>query len=179
MHLVRDDNVAAALTEIAKNTFDGCTGLKSVSVHDGISKIGASAFNGCTALEDVSLGSGLATMDSYVFYGCKAIKSVESYALTAPKGSGNCFDAAVYKNAVLKILPSASGYDSETPWSAFENVARDLSGIDAVVAGSATGTVDVYNISGVKVRAGVNPAEAFEGMAPGLYICGGRKVYVK
>ena len=167
------------VTEIAKNTFDGCTGLKSATVHDGITKIGSSAFNGCTALEDIYLGSGLQTMDSYVFYGCKAINNVESYALTAPKGSSNCFESAVYKNAVLKILPSASGYDIESPWSAFENVAKDLSGIEAVGAESVVRTVDVYNLSGVKLRRGVNQAEALDGLPSGLYICGGHKVYVK
>ena len=55
----------------------------------------------------------------------------------------------------------------------------DLSGIDTAVAADSETLVDVYNIAGVKVRSNVKPSEATLGLAPGLYIAGGRKIYVK
>lgn len=47
------------------------------------------------------------------------------------------------------------------------------------LTGDAEGVVDVYNLSGIKVRAGVEAAEALQGLPKGLYIVGGKKVMVK
>ena len=37
-------------------------------------------------------------------------------------------------------------------------------------------TVDVFNLQGVRVKAGVKAEKALEGLPSGLYIAGGRKV---
>lgn len=52
-----------------------------------------------------------------------------------------------------------------------ENVTADGEAPDA--------PVDVYTIAGVKIRSQVSVAEATRGLAPGLYIVGGRKVAVR
>lgn len=57
--------------------------------------------------------------------------------------------------------------------------ADDLSGIDTAVAADSETLVDVYTIAGVKVKTQVKPSEATLGLAPGLYIAGGRKIYVR
>lgn len=43
----------------------------------------------------------------------------------------------------------------------------------------AAATVDVYNMLGVRVKAGVSAAEATRGLAPGIYVVGNRKVCVR
>ncbi|MCM1071349.1 MAG: discoidin domain-containing protein [[Clostridium] fimetarium] len=50
-----------------------------------------------------------------------------------------------------------------------------VTGVEAVEAEQG-GKVDVYTLQGVKVRGGVDAAEALEGLPGGLYIVGGRKV---
>lgn len=50
-----------------------------------------------------------------------------------------------------------------------------ITGVEAVAA-EMGGVVDVYTLQGVKVRAGVEAAEALEGLPNGLYIVGGKKV---
>jgi hypothetical protein len=44
---------------------------------------------------------------------------------------------------------------------------------------SADSKVDVYSITGVRLRTGVRSAEATDGLGKGLYIVGGRKVVVR
>ena len=39
--------------------------------------------------------------------------------------------------------------------------------------------VDVYSITGVRLRAGVRANEATDGLCKGVYIVGGRKVVVR
>ena len=43
----------------------------------------------------------------------------------------------------------------------------------------ADGLVDVYNLGGTKVKSRVGSAEATDGLAPGIYIVNGRKIYVR
>lgn len=53
-----------------------------------------------------------------------------------------------------------------------------FSGVEDVAA-EAPATVNVYTMQGVLVRSGVAADEAAEGLSTGLYIIGGKKVYVK
>ena len=39
--------------------------------------------------------------------------------------------------------------------------------------------VNVYNLQGVMLKRNVDPASAIDGLAPGLYVIGNRKVLVK
>jgi len=55
--------------------------------------------------------------------------------------------------------------------SGVESVETDLSGANA--------NVDVYNLQGIRVKANVLRSEATDGLARGIYIVGGKKVFVK
>ncbi len=57
----------------------------------------------------------------------------------------------------------------------------DKAGVENVVADGedASAPVDVYTLTGVRIRAQVSPAEATVGLAPGVYIVGTRKVAVR
>ncbi len=54
-------------------------------------------------------------------------------------------------------------------------------GIDGILAGSDTANspVDVYNASGIRIRSAVKASDATAGLPSGLYIAGGKKVFVK
>lgn len=69
----------------------------------------------------------------------------------------------VFENLILYTVP----------------VAVVSAGITEADADSVDTMVDVYSVSGVKVRSKVTRAEALEGLAPGFYIIGGDKVLVK
>lgn len=51
--MLRVNNTAYQVTEIAREGFEGCRNLKSVVLPNSIRKIGADAFRGCTSLEYV------------------------------------------------------------------------------------------------------------------------------
>lgn len=60
------------------------------------------------------------------------------------------------------------------------SIDRAASGVESVSTDSdANIPVDVYTLSGIRVRSNVLPAEATEGLTPGLYIVGNRKVLVR
>lgn len=57
-------------------------------------------------------------------------------------------------------------------------VGYDMSGVEEV-SGAEETTVDVYSISGMLLKRQVERESALDGLAPGLYIVGGKKILVK
>jgi len=92
-------------------------------------------------------------------------------------------NAVVYSLPVkgdLKVgIAKEIGYTND--WNCFDNFKlyyiNKATGITDVTATAAT-AVDVYTISGVKLRSAVRPADALKGLSKGLYIVGSRKVAV-
>ena len=52
---------------------------------------------------------------------------------------------------------------------------NSIDGIDVVDSG----IVDVYSISGVRLRCGVNAERALDGLSKGVYVVNGKKVVIK
>lgn len=66
-------------------------------------------------------------------------------------------------------------------WNCFDNVrlyyvTSDISGIKEITGSDST--VDVYTPTGILVRRGADSADPVAGLAPGIYIAGGRKLLV-
>lgn len=96
----------------------------------------------------------------------------ELYADVKAKIVDSCNDAS-------KFNVINDGYMAKADGAHLYAVADDgTTGIEELT-GDAEGVVDVYNLSGIKVRAGVDAAEALQGLPMGLYIVGGKKVMVK
>jgi len=68
----------AKITILGKNAFDGCTGLTSIIIPDGITTIGgtsgfiAGTFNGCTGLTSLVIPASVDTIFNGMFNGCNA-----------------------------------------------------------------------------------------------------------
>ena len=84
---------------IGSNAFNGCTGLTSITIPDGVTgignwafsdcssltvitlpesltSIGSSAFNGCTGLTSITIPDSVTSIDSYAFEDCRALTSI-------------------------------------------------------------------------------------------------------
>lgn len=65
-----------SLTSVGNNAFDGCTGLKHVTLSDNIKTLGQYAFRSC-ALTEIDLPDGLTSFASYTFAGCKNLETID------------------------------------------------------------------------------------------------------
>ena len=67
-------------------------------------------------------------------------------------------------------------------WTCFDNFRLYFKALPTAIremtGTSVDGPVDVYTVSGVKVRSGVASGKAVDGLAEGIYIVGDRKVVV-
>ena len=64
------------LTSIGNKAFDGCTGLKHVTLSDNIKTLGQYAFRSC-ALTEIDLPDGLTSFASYTFAGCRNLETID------------------------------------------------------------------------------------------------------
>ena len=59
-----------------ENVFNGCTGLKHISLPEGLEHLGNNTFLNCTALRSVRLPSTLKTIGDKAFFGCIKLLSI-------------------------------------------------------------------------------------------------------
>lgn len=102
---------------------------------------------------------------------------------TAKAYSGNGVTTVLAEAGDLRVGIRKTAFVGDD-WTCFDNFRLiynpDLTGVESVAIGEEEETaVNVYSITGVLLRAGVNRADAVTGLTPGLYIVGHRKVAVR
>lgn len=65
-----------SVTSIADNAFDGCIGLKNITIPGLISKIGNRAFANCSGLSNVAIENGTTVIGQGAFSGCTTLSSI-------------------------------------------------------------------------------------------------------
>ena len=68
--------IPQGITEIPSSAFDGCSKLKTVTLHNNITSIGDSAFDYCTALETIKIPEGVKSIGQRAFYKCESLKEI-------------------------------------------------------------------------------------------------------
>ena len=69
------------VTIIGNNAFSYCSGLKSITLPEGVTSIGEYAFRDCSGLTCITIPEGVTGIESEVFEGCSGLKNI-----TLPKG---------------------------------------------------------------------------------------------
>ena len=134
------------VTSIGDDAFNGCTGLTSVTIPDGVMSIGEYAFNGCGGLTSITLPNRVISIGEGAFFGCNgltsiaipnSVKSIEKVAFawctgltsivcnaeSVPGTSSDAFFGITQSNVTLYV-PSSSvdAYKAAEPWKNFKDV---------------------------------------------------------
>ena len=64
------------VTSIGKGTFNGCSGLTSITIPNSVTSIGYSAFEGCSSLTSITIPDSVNSIDFNAFYGCSSLTSI-------------------------------------------------------------------------------------------------------
>ncbi len=101
--VVIGDNVEA----VGKETFSGCTKLKSVIIGSKVKIIGDCAFEKCISLTKITIPVKVNKIGKKVFYGCKKVKTIiiKTRKLTVKNVSEQAF-RGVGSKTVVKVIKS-------------------------------------------------------------------------
>ncbi len=64
------------VTIIEGYTFQGCSGLTSVTIPNSVTSIGIEAFSRCSGLKSVTIGNSVTSIGDEAFYSCSSLTSV-------------------------------------------------------------------------------------------------------
>ena len=64
-------------SSIGNWAFDGCTGLTSVTIGNGVTSIGHYVFHNCSRLASVTIGNSVTSIGDYAFYYCTSLTNIE------------------------------------------------------------------------------------------------------
>lgn len=64
------------LTSIGKETFFGCFGLTSINIPKTVTSIEESVFNGCTGLTSIEISGSVTSIGRSAFYNCSKLTSI-------------------------------------------------------------------------------------------------------
>ena len=92
---------------VVKNyTFEGCSYIKSIQLHDNITSIGSFAFHGCSSLESLVIPASVSYIGSCQFWDCTALKQIKFLSSTPPEISQGA--VVFYRTNTDIIVPCGS-----------------------------------------------------------------------
>ena len=106
------EGVDYKVSSIGNSAFNGCTGLTSITIPNGVTFIGNSAFNGCTSLTSITIPNGVTSICEGAFQNCTNLVSITiPNSLTAIKrkvfqGCTSLVSVTI-SNGVMNIRASA------------------------------------------------------------------------
>ena len=112
---LRSVSIPSNVTAIDVDAFEGCTSLQSVSWPLGLTSIGHNAFKGCISLTGLSLPAGLKTIGNNAFENCSGIVKAN-----LPDGMTSIGDAA-FRNCTALTSAYLPNSITKIGNSAFEN----------------------------------------------------------
>ena len=169
-----------SVTSIGDYTFS-YSGLTSVTIPTNVSSIGEAAFLCCYSLTSVEIPNSVTSIGNYSFYGSENLKSLISYAEVPPICGMDVFCGVNTQECTLQVPEkSISAYQRADQWKQFLNI-KEVSPtvIGAVTTDETSVTADVYNVNGMLIKRNSDLNNLKLELPAGIYIIGGKKVYVR
>jgi hypothetical protein len=109
------------VTSIEFGAFYG-TGIKSITIPEGVISIRAMAFGFCRNLKSITIPNGLTSIERNAFSGSYGIKSITILNPIPPEITKETF--AVNKSSCVLNVPAGSekAYRSAKVWKSFKNI---------------------------------------------------------
>ena len=99
------------------------SGIKTVTIGDGITSIGKYAFYGCSGLTELALPNSVTSIEEKAFSDCSGLAKITSLAEIPPVCSSNVFDGVNKINCELIVpIVSVVAYKQARGWNEFSNI---------------------------------------------------------
>ena len=153
--------IESGVTNIGKNTFNGCSALADITIPASVSGVGGSSFSGCKKLTTVAIPDGVPTIWGSTFSGCSALASItlpDSVTEITKSAFKNCsklknvyYDGTSAQKKKITIKTD-NDYLTKAKWHYMAgDVGENLSwrlNISGVLAFTGTGVIPDYESGG-------------------------------
>jgi len=114
--------MAHSVTGVGLQAFRGAQ-LKKIVLSDGIASIPGAVFQGCTGLRSVTLGSGTMFISDYCFDGC-VLEELRVLADIPPACTSKAFKGGTFFDSCVLYVPAGckSRYRYADPWGKFKHI---------------------------------------------------------
>lgn len=93
--------IATINVSLRSASFVYSTGLKQLTLGNGVEKIGSNCFYNCSALTDVVLNEGLTTIDTRAFLSCVSLGSIQIPNSVTSLGAESFYGCTALKSAII------------------------------------------------------------------------------
>ena len=150
--------IPETLYSLGVASFKNCVSLSNVALKN-ISSVPKQAFQGCTGLKWVSLNSKTTSLGENSFEGCCNISYVRSYAGTPPEGLPN-FPADVVNNGTLYIPKKyVENYKNSPTWQDWLNMVLENIPVSSITLDKGSANVKVAETVTLTATVGADDAD--------------------
>ena len=167
--------IGNSVTNIGKSAFFGCSSLTSVTLPAGVTSIGGNAFSGCSALEKLYIGSSVTSIGDNLLTGCPNLNTLSVGAKIPPTVNDLGLGGQQYFTVKLQVPEGSKAmYQFAEGWKKFFNIEEfDPTGIANFTPDAEEKNLPIYNLQGARMT------EDKENLPTGIYIQGGKKIFIK
>jgi hypothetical protein len=166
-----------SVIEIGKGSFRYCSGLTNITIPDSVTHIMDFAFEECSSLTNITIPNSVENIGDYAFAGCNNITRIDCMATTPPTAYAKTFSNEIYTKATLNVLEGCvEAYKSADVWKEFTNISVLGASTGIKQIESAAASSYIYDINGNRI--GKN-CDDINNLKRGIYIIGGKKVYIR
>ena len=165
-----------SVTSIGNSAFRDCRGLTSIAIPNSVTSIGNSAFYGCRGLTSVTIGNSVTSIGERAFTACANLNTLTVGAKIPPTVNNKLGLGSQQYGTVRLQVPEGSKamYQSADEWKKFFNIEEfDPTGIADITLDAKDYNLPIYNLQGTRMT------EDRENLPTGIYIQGGKKIFIK
>ena len=176
---LREVYIPKTVVSIGDEAFFNCDELQSVNIPNSVVSIGRRSFNWCRNLKSILIPSSVDTIKEGTFDSCYSLNSIYVNCAVPPKADMSAFDGVQRSAKIFVPVGSLAAYQASAPWNEFTNIYEsDFAALTDIPNDQPGGGKDVYSLQGICIKRNATEAD-IDALPEGLYIIGGRKVYVK
>lgn len=145
---------------LGEGVFQGCRDLTSINVTNSVRNILPQTFDLCTGLKSIVLSDRLESVSADALRDCRSLQTIECHATIPPEIETenaviDSFEEAYITGATLHVPKGCKdAYQAAPGWKNFFNIVDDLelSGIDGIEADKADEPAEYFTLQGIRVE---------------------------